>query len=171
MNKSSSLLLRLHLHLLHFLIMNKSSYFQKKKFKKKNQFSLNLLKQKQKTKIFKKKEGKIFKKGLGTRGIGLVLLRLFSKKKKKIINQNFQFLQKIQVFQSKKKKKKNKKTQKKKKQKSSLNSSSGTESYDPLPHSPVVQHQVNCPPLAFIKACNMSQTTGIRQLCQSLFNE
>ena len=35
MNKSSSLLLHLHLRLLHFLIMNKSSYENKKKLKKK----------------------------------------------------------------------------------------------------------------------------------------
>ena len=33
MNKSSSLLLQFYLHLLHFLIMNKSSYFTKKKKK------------------------------------------------------------------------------------------------------------------------------------------
>ena len=79
MNKSSSLFL--HLHLLHLLIMNKSSYFKKKK-----------------------KE--IFEKGLGTKGIGLVLLRLLSKKKK-IISQNFQFLEKIQDFQIFQKKKKN----------------------------------------------------------------
>ena len=58
-------------------------------------------KKKQKTKIFKKKKEKkkeIFKKCLRTRGIGLVLLRLLSKKKKKIINQNFQFLQKNSGF-------------------------------------------------------------------------
>ena len=58
------------------------------------------------------------------------------------------FLQKIKIsnfFQKKKKK-----------TKSSLNSSSGTESYDPLPYSPMVQHQANCPPLAFIEAWNMS---------------
>ena len=64
------------------------------------------------------------------------------------------FLQKIKIsnfFQKKKKK-----------TKSSLNSSSGTESYDPLPYSPMVQHQANCPPLAFIEAWNMSQTKGIR---------
>ena len=58
-----------------------------------------------------------------------------------------------------------------KKKKSSLNSSLGTESYDPLPYFPVVQHQVNCPPSAFIGAWNMSQTRGIRWVCQSLFNE
>ena len=69
MNKSSSLLLHLYLHLFHFLIMNKSSYFNKKK----------------------KKKDKIFKKGLGTRGIRLVLLWFLSKK-----IQNFQFLEKIQ---------------------------------------------------------------------------
>ena len=53
----------------------------------------------------------------------------------------------------------------------SLNSSSGIESYDPLPHSPVMQHQVNYPPSALIEAWSMSQTRGIRQVCQSLFNE
>ena len=74
MNKSSSLLLHLHLHLLHFLIMNKSSYFKKKR-KKKSILSKSL----QKKEKMKKKE--IFKKGLGTRGIGLVLLRQLSKKK------------------------------------------------------------------------------------------
>ena len=71
--------------------------------------------------ISKKKKNKIFKKGLGTRGIRLVLLRFlskkkkkskfsipwknsrflnFSKKKKKIINQKFQFHEKIQDFQN-----------------------------------------------------------------------
>ena len=80
--------------------------------------------------------------------------------KKKI--QNFQFLRKIQVFEIQKKKKKFK---------SSLNSSSGTESYDPLSHSPVMQHQVNYPPSAFIEARSMSQTRGIRQVCQVIFNE
>ena len=84
MNKSSSLLLQLYL--LHFLIMNKSSYFTQKKKKKKK----------------KKNKKEIFKKGLGTRGIGLVLLRLLSKKK----NQNFQFQEKIQDFQIFSKKKK-----------------------------------------------------------------
>ena len=49
----------------------------------------NKLKKKKK----KKKEKEFFKKGLGTRGIGLVLLRFLSKKKN--INQNFQFLEKI----------------------------------------------------------------------------
>ena len=55
MNKSSSLLLHLYLHLLHFLIMNKSS---------------NLKKNKKKFQIFQKK---------------------------KIINQNFQFLQTFKI--------------------------------------------------------------------------
>ena len=51
----------------------------------------------------KKRERRIFSiKGLGTRGIGLVLLRLL---KKKNINQNFQFLEKIQDFQIFQKKK------------------------------------------------------------------
>ena len=108
----------------------------------------------------KKKKKELFKKGLGTRGIRLVLPRLLSKKKK-IVNQNFQFHEKIQDFQIFQKKKKN----------SSLNSSLGTESYDPLPYFPVVQHQVNCPPSAFIEAWSMSQTRGIRLVCQSLFNE
>ena len=67
-NKSSSLLL--HLHLLHFLIMNKSSYFGKKK--------KSIL-----SKSFKKKKKKEnFKKGLGTKGIELIFLRLLQKKKK-----------------------------------------------------------------------------------------
>ena len=83
---------------------------------------------------------------------------------KKIINQNFQFLEKIQDFQIFQKKKKEKKE-------SSLNSFSETESYDPLPHSPVMQRQVNYPPSAFIEAWSMSQTRGIRQVCQSHFNE
>ena len=66
------------------------------------------------SKIFKKKKREIFKKGLRTRGIGLVLLRFLSKeirnfqflekiqflKKKKIINQKFQFHEKIQDFQN-----------------------------------------------------------------------
>ena len=73
------------------------------------------------SKIFKKKKKEeIFKKGLRTRGIGLVLLRFLSKeirnfqflekiqffKKKKIINQKFQFHEKIQDFQNFQKKKK-----------------------------------------------------------------
>ena len=68
MNKSSSPLLHLHLHLLHFFDNEQIFIFQKKK-----------------------KKDKIFKKGLGTRGIRLVLLRFLSKK-----IQNFQFLEKIQ---------------------------------------------------------------------------
>ena len=90
--------------------------------------------------------------------------------KKKFINQNFQLLKK-----KKKERSKNKNSRfpnfSKKKKKSSLNSSSGTESYDPLPYFPVVQHQVNCPPSAFIEAWSMSQTRGIRQVCRILFNE
>ena len=91
MNKSSSPLLHLHLHLLHFFDNEQIFIFRKKK----------------------KKE--TFKKGLGTRGIRLVFLRFLSKKKKfkifnslkkfkiskfkkkkkkKLINQNFQFLRK-----------------------------------------------------------------------------
>ena len=211
MYKSSSLLLQLYLHLLHFLIMNKSSYFQKKKSKFSIPWKNSRFQKIQKKKIhqskfsipskkfriskfFKKKEKKnkrpkfskkkekkkeIFKKGLRTRGIGLVLLRLlkkkksikifnsmkkfkipnFSKKKKRKKIQNFQFLRKIQVFKIQKKKK------------SSLNSSSGSESYDPLPHSPMMQHQINCPPSVFIEVWSMFQTRGIRQVCQIIFNE
>ena len=150
MNKSSSLLLQLYFHLLHFLIVNKSSYFKKKKKKEKRK--------KKKEKRKKKKKKEIFKKDLRTRGIGLVFLRLLSKKKKKIINQNFQFFEKIQDFQNLKKKifnfqflRKIKVFQIKKKKKSLLNSTSGTKSYDPLPRSPVMQHQVNYPPSAFIE--------------------
>ena len=136
------------------------------------------------SKIFKKKKKKkneIFKKGLGTRGIGLVLLRPFIKKKKKSSIKFFQISSKIQDFQIFQKKNfknfnsfekfKFSKFKKKKKKKSSLNSSLGIESYDPLPRSPVMQHQVNYPPSAFIEARSMSQTKGIRQVCQSLFNE
>ena len=65
--------------------MNKSSYFKKKRKKKKE----------------------IFKKDLGTRGIGLILLRLLSKKKKS--NSQFSIPRKNSRFQnfSQKKKKKN----------------------------------------------------------------
>ena len=77
MNKSSSPLLHLHLHLhlLHFFDNEQIFIFQKKN-KKKN-----------------------FKKGLGTRGIRLVLPRFLSKN-----IQNFQFLEKIQDSSKKKKK-------------------------------------------------------------------
>ena len=101
MNKSSSLLLHLHLHLLHFLIMNKSSYFKKKK--KKNQFFVNLSKK-------KKKRRKFSKRAFGLGALDSYFLGCFQKKKKeKIINQNFQFHEKIQdfqIFQKKKKKRK-----------------------------------------------------------------
>ncbi|XP_075655185.1 uncharacterized protein LOC142625399 [Castanea sativa] len=40
----------------------------------------------------------------------------------------------------------------------------GKENYDPLPYSPVVQHQVNYPSSTFIEAWHMSQTRGIRQV-------
>ena len=80
MNKSSSLLLQLYLHLLQFfdneqifIFHQKKKKRQKTKFsKKKNQFFLNLSKKRKE----KKKKKEIFKKGLGTRGIWLVLLRL-----------------------------------------------------------------------------------------------
>ena len=101
--------------------------------------------------------------------------------KKKIINQNFQFFQKNSGFPNFFKKKKNPKfsiplknssfPNSKKKKKSLLNSSTGIENYDPFPHSPVMQHQVNYPPSAFIEAWSMSQTRGIRQVCQSHFIE
>ena len=65
------------------------------------------------SKFFKIKKKKNFKKGLGTKGVGLVLLRPLSKKKKKIHQsiffqipskiQDFQFLRKIQVFEIQKK--------------------------------------------------------------------
>ena len=71
MNKSSSPLLHLHLHLLHFFDNEQTIIF--------------IIKKK------KKKRDKIFKKGLGTRGIRLILLRFLSKK-----IQNFHFLEKIQ---------------------------------------------------------------------------
>ena len=109
-NKCSSLLLHLYLHLLHFLIMNKSSYFTKKKSPIK---IFNSLKKFKISKLKKKKNSKI-----------------------SIPSKNSSF--------------------KKKKKKSSLKSSLGTESYDPFLYSPMMQHQVNCPPLAFIEACNMS---------------
>ena len=166
MNKSSSLLLHLHLHLLHFLIMNKSSYFKKKK--------KSIL-----SKSFQKKR-KFSKKALGLGALGSYFLGCFQKKKKKIINQNFQFHEKIQDFQIFQKKKKSKFSipsknssfpNQKKKKKSLLNSTSGTKSYDPLPRSPMMQHQVNCSPSAFIEAWSMSQTWGIRQVCRILFNE
>ena len=254
MNKSSSLLLHLHLHLLHFLIMNKSSYFKKRKKKRRRKFSKRVLGlgalgsyflgffQKKKIKIFnslkefkiskffnkkkssiknfnsmkkfkiskifkKKRRRKFSKRALGLGALGSYFLGCL---KKNYINQNFNSFQKFKISKFFKKKKKsikifnslkkfkiskifkknllikifnsfkkfriskifqkNKKIQKSKK-KSSLNSSSGTESYDPFPHSPVMQHQVNCPPSAFIEAWSMSQTRGIRQVCQSLFNE
>ena len=129
MNKSSSLLLHLHLHL---LFDNEQIFIFKKQQKKKKKNQLFLI-------LSKKKKEKIFKKGLGTRGIGLVILRLLSKKKKK---------SSIKIFNSFKKFK----FSKFKKKKNSLNSSSRTESYDPLPHSPVMQHQVNYPPPAFFEA-------------------
>ena len=79
------------------------------------------------SKILKKnKKKEIFKKGLRTRGIGLVLLRFLSKEiqnfqflekiqffKKKIINQKFQFHEKIQDFQNFQKRKKKEKEKKK----------------------------------------------------------
>ena len=156
MNKSSSPLLQLYLHLLHFLIMNKSSYFKKRKKKRRRKFSKRVL-------------------GLGA--LGSYFLGFFQKKKK---NSKFSIpWKKFKTSTFFKKKKKIKifnsfkifKFFKFKKKKYSLNSSSGTESYDLLPYSPMVQHQVNCAPTAFIEAWSMSQTRGICQVCQSLFNK
>ena len=156
MNKSSSLLLHLHLHLLHLFIMNKSSNLKKKEKKKKRKKERltgqgHWARTSQAT--FKKK--KKFHQSNFFKFLQKFKISKFFKKKK---IQNFQFLRKIQVFEIQKKK-------------SSLNSSSGAESYDPLPHSPVMQHQVNCPPSVFIEAWSMSQTRGIRQVCQIIFNE
>ena len=89
-----------------------------------------------------------------------VKISKFFKKKKKSSIKTFNFMKKFKTSKFFKKKKK-----------SSLNSSSWTESYDPLPYFTVVQHQVNCPPSAFFEAWSMSQTRGIHQVCQSLFNE
>ena len=71
MNKSSSPLLHLHLHLLHFFDNEQIFIFQKKK----------------------KKETKFSKKALGLGALGSYFLGFFQKK-----NQNFQFLEKIQDF-------------------------------------------------------------------------
>ena len=135
-------------------------------FKKKNHQSnfFNSLKEFKTSKFFKKKKKKSSIKFFQFLE-KIQDFQIFQKKKKKIINQIFfQFLEKFQDFQIFQKKKKEKKE-------SSLNSFSETESYDPLPHSPVMQRQVNYPPSAFIEAWSMSQTRGIRQVCQSLFNE
>ena len=85
MNKSSSPLLHLYLHLLHFLKMNKSSYFKKKK-KKRN-----------------KKRRKLSKKALGLGALGSYFLGFFKKKKFKIFNS----LKKFKISKFFKKKKKN----------------------------------------------------------------
>ena len=85
MNKSSSLLLHLHLHLhlLHFFDNEQIFIFQKKKKKEEN---------------FQKRP---WDQGHWARTSQVAL----KKKKKKIINQNFQFLEKIQDFQILSKKK------------------------------------------------------------------
>ena len=78
LNKSSSLLLHfhLHLHLLHFLIMNKSSHFKKKKKKK------TIL-----SKYLKKKRRKFSKRAFGLGALGSYFLGCFQKKKSiKIFN-------------------------------------------------------------------------------------
>ena len=94
-----------------------------------------------------------------------MISKFFQKKKN---NNNKKFKKKSKIFNSFEKFKFSKF---KKKKKSLLNSSTGTKSYDLLPHSPMMQHQVNYPPLAFIEAWSMSRTRGIRQVCQCLFNE
>ena len=149
MNKSSSFLV--HLHLLHFVIIKKkNSPFSKGKFFIFQWKNLRNHIPKEKSPMNKSsiKICKFLQK--------IKISKFFRKKKFKIFNS----FEKFKFFKFKKKKKKY-----------SLNSSSGTESYDPLPYSLVVQHQANCPPLAFIEAWNMSQTRGIHQVCQSLFNE
>ena len=75
MNKSSSPLLHLHLHLLHFFDNEQIFIFTKKKKRK-------------------KKETKFSKKALGLGALGSYFLGFFQKKK----IQNFQFLEKIQDF-------------------------------------------------------------------------
>ena len=120
-----------------------------------------------KHRFFQKKKKKRERRKFSTKGLGLVLLRLL-KKKKKEHQSKFSIPSKNSGFP--KFFKKTKKIQKSKKKKSSLNFSSGTKSYDHFPHSPVMQHQVNCPPSTFIEAWSMSQTRGIRQVCRSLFN-
>ena len=81
MNKSSSPLLHLHLHLLHFFDNEQILIFQKKI----------------KNKIKKRRRRKFSKRALGLEALGSYFLDCFQKKKK-IINQNFQFLEKIQDF-------------------------------------------------------------------------
>ena len=152
----------------------KISKFLKKK-KKKSIKNFQFHEKIQDSQIFQKKK-KISKMAVGLRALGSYFLGCFKKKKKspiKIFNslkkfkiskffkkkkkkvQNFKFLEKFKISKLFQKKKK----------------SSGTESYDSLPRSLVMQHQVNYPPSAFIEAWSMSQTRGIRQVCQCLFNE
>ena len=107
----------------------------------------------------KKKRKKFSKKALGLGALGSYFLGCLKKK-----NHQSKFSipsKKFRIFKFKKKKIKIFNSFKifkffkfkfKKKKKSSLNSPSGTESYDPLPYSPIVQHQVNYPPSAFIEA-------------------
>ena len=105
------------------------------------------------SKIFKRKKRrrrKFSKKALGLGAFGLYFLGCFKKKRKssiKIFN-SFKKIQDFQIFSKKKNPKfsiplKNSSfpnSKKKKKKKSSLNSSTGTESYNLLPHSPIMQH-------------------------------
>ena len=89
MNKSSSLLLQLYLHLLHFLIMNKSLYFTKKKKKR------------------KKKEGNFQKGPWDYRALGSYFLGFFQKQKNKKNQSNkiFNSLKKFKISTFFKKKK------------------------------------------------------------------
>ena len=109
-----------------------------------------------KLKIFKKEKKKIHQSKFSIPSKKFKSSKIFPKKK--FINQNFQLLhthtkKKSQDFQKKKKK-------------SSLNFSLRTKSYDPFPRSPVMQHQVNCPPSEFFEAWSMSQIRDICQVCR-----
>ena len=99
MNKSSSLLLRLHLHLLHFLIMNKSSYFQKKKIQKKKSILSKSFKTKTKDQNFQKKRRKNFQKGPWDQRHWARTSQVALKKKKKSSIKIFNSFKKIQDFQ------------------------------------------------------------------------
>ena len=103
-NKCSSLLLHLYLHLLHFLIMNKSSYLKKIKNNKEGQKIKFSKKKKIISKSFKRRRRrrrrrrrKFSKKALRLRALGSYFLVACKKKKKININQNFQFLEKFKI--------------------------------------------------------------------------
>ena len=122
-----------------------SKFFKKKIINQKFQFH-EKIQDFQNFQKKKKRRRKFSKKALGLGAFGLYFLGCF---KKKIINQNFQFFQKNSGFPNFFKKKNPKFSiplknssfpNSKKKKKSSLNSSTGTESYNLLPHSPIMQH-------------------------------